>query len=71
MKNETFVKITSTGFSSQRYGNCQFCGKPASEMFVKKFYHKYNRPDGSIGVTGANESGPTYGHEMCLKHERE
>ena len=70
MKENTTIKIKSTGFSSQRYGNCPYCGKPASEVFVKNYYKKYKRPDGSSGITRDCVPGPSYGHKECLEHNR-
>lgn len=51
---EMLFKIRSTRYSSDRYGNCEFCGKHASEVFARTEY-KGN----AVGIS-------KYGHLACL-----
>jgi len=66
-------RIRSLGFSSERYGNCEICGKHCSEVFYQAESKKYKRdlPDGTTktGYTHHN-CHDFFGHKECLESQR-
>jgi hypothetical protein len=59
-------RLTNTGYSSTRYGNCEVCAKHASEVFVQAEMRDYQRHDGTTSTTYANCRPHTFGHRDCL-----
>lgn len=55
-------RLKSTGFSSQRYGNCECCDKPASEVFIQAEM----RATESDSYTYHGCNSHTFGHRECL-----
>jgi ABC-type phosphate transport system auxiliary subunit len=62
-------KINSVGDSSAKYGNCEVCGKHATEVFHQVETKQYTRPDGTQGFTRHNCHN-IFGHEQCLVSKR-
>lgn len=62
-------KLSSLNESSNRYGNCDVCGKHASEMFIQTEEKEYTRPDGNKGWT-QHECHQLFGHKECLENKR-
>ncbi len=56
-------RLSNTGSGSYRYGPCDVCGKPASEVYIQMEERVFNRPDGSEGWT---HSRTVFGHRECL-----
>ena len=56
--------INSTGGSSAKYGNCEVCGKHASEVFLQIEERKY-----SEGYTHF-KCNSYFGHRECLESKR-
>jgi hypothetical protein len=56
--------LTSTGASSAKYGNCEVCGKPVSEVFQQTEEKRYEN--------GWTRQGCHYlfGHKECLETKR-
>jgi hypothetical protein len=51
------VVVKSSGFSSERYGHCEKCGKHCTEVFMGRAAFKTYRPD----------CWPTrFGHKHCV-----
>lgn len=61
-------KITSTGESSQKYGNCEICGKHATEVFSQSEERKYIF-EGEEHWTH-HKCNSYFGHEECLISQR-
>ena len=65
-------KTTPTGYGTDHYGNCEVCGKRASELSMQieeRFvddaeYAKYGMP--TKFWTHDKCRAPTIGHEQCL-----
>jgi hypothetical protein len=55
-------RLGSTGTGS-KYGNCEVCDKPVSEVFQQSEEKSYQHP--VIGEGWAHV-GNTFGHEECL-----
>lgn len=64
--NDKF-RIRTTGFSSERFGPCEFCGKHMSEAFA--IDHQVRYEDSELGSTFTYHEaiGVKFGHEKCLK----
>lgn len=63
-------RLTSTGYSSSRYGNCAVCDKHTSEVFIQieeRFY-----TIASIGHSGWTQNGcfTLFGHQECLESKQ-
>ena len=56
-------KITSTGASSEKYGNCEICDKFVSDVHAMTRYRKT--------ATGEAVEWCVFGHESCLLKRRE
>lgn len=61
-------KLTSTGYSSSRYGPCEVCGRHASEVFYQSEERAYERL-GGIGWT-FDGCRCLFGHRECLLAKR-
>jgi hypothetical protein len=62
-------RLKSTGYSSDKYGKCEVCGKYVSEVFlqVEERYYKFEH-NGQI-YEGWTKNGckDYFGHKKCLK----
>lgn len=78
-------RLTSTGYSSRRYGNCEICSEHCSEVFIQTENVRYNprrglRNDLPYDDNMRNEGKPSgwtfygcfsyFGHEECLLAKR-
>ncbi len=66
MITETKREIHGTGLGSGYFGNCELCGKHASEIFVG---HKLTKSIGPSAITGMHfwiKDAGTYAHHDCL-----
>jgi hypothetical protein len=61
-------RLTSTGDSSAKYGNCEVCNKYASEMFRQSEERAYD-DDGQVGWT-QHGCRNLFGHKECLLAQR-
>lgn len=69
--SETYIyKLTSTGYSSARYGACEVCGKHASEVFIQSEKRRFIRHTGEAGWTEHGCRGHLFGHRECLEASR-
>ena len=66
---EKIYKIKSTHSSSDRFGPCEVCNKPATEVFYQKTFIPYF----SIirGCISKSMVKSQFGHEQCLLDQRE
>lgn len=64
--DELRYRLSSTKHSSQRYGNCEVCGKHASEVFVQVEEIKIADEVGRW----YRKTGTIFGHEECLRQAR-
>ena len=55
--------LTPTDASSKKYGNCEVCGEPASEVFIQTTHQKTT--DGWKSVSGV------FGHDECLRSKHQ
>jgi hypothetical protein len=65
-------RIKSTGGSSQKYGPCEVCAKPSTEVFIQSEEQSYARDEdegGGIGWTHY-DCHNLFGHEACLLSAR-
>lgn len=60
-------KIKSTGNNSKKYGNCEVCNQPCSEVFIQLKQKSYQMDF----RTGWTEVGSLFGHKECLERVRE
>lgn len=56
-------RLSNTGSGSYRYGPCEICKKPASEVYLQIEKRLYTRPDGTEGWT---HNRTLVGHKECL-----
>lgn len=56
-------ELMDTGYSSDRYGNCEVCHEP-----VRVVYHQIGRKATKFG--GLIEDSSLFGHEICLINAR-
>ena len=61
--------IKNTGASSNKYGNCEVCGKHADTVYLQTEKRAYAHPDGSTRFT-AHMCHDLFGHEQCLISKR-
>jgi len=68
--SEYVYRLTPTGANSAKYGPCEVCGKPATEV-VHQVEARYFRDSetGEIRQTGAGCSD-MFGHRECLESRR-
>jgi hypothetical protein len=59
-------RLSSTGSSSSKYGNCEWCKKHASEIFIGSFCHEFRSTSGPEGHIGYAEDATSFGHEECI-----
>ncbi|ADQ06492.1 hypothetical protein Calhy_0755 [Caldicellulosiruptor hydrothermalis 108] len=62
--------LSSTGGSSHKYGNCEVCGKHATEIFVQTEYKRYEFEHNGWKYEGWRLVDMVFGHEECLKKIR-
>lgn len=58
------MKVNSLGDSSAKYGPCEVCGKPVSEVFAVKLLKHHIMEDGSVILPS---DGMLFGHDECLQ----
>ena len=68
--SEYEYSIIKTGESSQKYGNCEICGKSASEIFFQIEKKKYFNTDKNKNSYTHHECSNRIGHKDCLKSIR-
>ncbi|AVX21620.1 hypothetical protein SAMN02745885_01631 [Carboxydocella sporoproducens DSM 16521] len=62
-------RIKSLGASSIKFGPCEVCGKPATEVFLQIEQRKYQKPSGEISYT-QHGCRDMFGHYECLLRMR-
>lgn len=65
--------LLSTNESSQKYGNCEVCGKHATEVFLQSEERYYTiERDGNIIYKGwtQNKCKNLIGHKECLLNKQ-
>ena len=70
LHNEFAYKLESAGFSSHQCGNCEVCGKHATEVFIQVKYKHYKFERNGKTYEGDSHQGTTFGHEQCLIEAR-
>lgn len=67
-------RLTSLGYSSERYGLCEVCQKPVSDVHyqVEEQYFRHEPRANYAGSKGWTHSGcqSYFGHESCLRSKR-
>jgi hypothetical protein len=63
---QKYYRLSSTGSSSSKYGNCEWCKKHASEIFIGSFCHEFRSASGPKGHIGYAEDGISFAHEECI-----
>jgi hypothetical protein len=58
-------RLKNTHAGSDRYGNCERCGKQADTMYILTQSRRYTRHDGTEGVT-YHGCFQLFGHKECL-----
>lgn len=58
-------RISNTGYGSQRYGNCEVCGKYCSETFLLGEQKHFTDEIGEAGWTYHKCIGSLFGHKEC------
>lgn len=66
MSAQRRYRLRSTGYGSQRYGACEICGEPASEVYVRIDERAFTHPDGSQHWAHCRA---LFGHQECLQNE--
>lgn len=56
-------RLTTTGDNSAKYGNCEICGKPASEVYQQVKQKKFMLD----GIEHWTYESNTFGHKSCLE----
>lgn len=62
-KHHYRYRLSNTGSGSYRYGPCEICGKPASEIHIQIEEQMIIHSDGSWSWT---HSRTLFGHRECL-----
>lgn len=63
-------RLTSTGDSSAKYGNCEICKQYASEVFSQVEERRYGFQVKGMFFGGWAYEGDSFGHEECLRSRR-
>lgn len=67
-EGEIKVTIKHTGYGSERYGNCQCCGKHCSEVVYSIAEQAYIDPDtNQLSYTGYQMPSSKWGHLTCIE----
>jgi len=67
VRDQDKYQIRSTGYSSDRFGACECCGKHVSEVFILNHQMRYDDPELGPSWTYYGNIGMKFGHEACLK----
>jgi hypothetical protein len=59
-------RLTSTNYSSARYGPCEICGEDASEVFIQVEERKYRSKAMKIESWTHDKCNTYFGHRDCL-----
>ena len=69
--SETYrYRITSTGGNSIKYGNCEICGKPATEIFHQVEERSYKNSFEEVIHFTQNKCTNYFGHKECLESKQ-
>jgi hypothetical protein len=60
-------KLSSTEYSSAQYGNCEVCGKHATEVFIQSEERKYFNPITKQESYTFHKCRNYIGHKECLE----
>ena len=63
-------RITSTGGNSIKYGNCEICGKPATEIFHQVEERSYKNSFEEVIHFTQNKCTNYFGHKECLESKQ-
>lgn len=63
--------IKSMGDSSTEYGNCECCGKPASEVYYQVEERQYQKPITNRVSWTQHRCNSLFGHQDCLIMRRQ
>ena len=64
--SEYRYRLSSTGYNSNRYGNCEVCGKYVTEVFIQTKTKHYKFEHNGVVYEGWSHQGDAFGHEKCL-----
>ena len=72
LKEQYRYDLSSTEGSSQQYGNCDICGKHASEVFIQseKRHYKIERDGFYREGWTKNKCNDYFGHKECLESKQ-
>ena len=62
--------LTSTEESSNKYGNCDICGKHATEVFYQREEKEYINPITKLPSTTKYNCRNYFGHKECLESKQ-
>jgi len=62
--------LTSTEESSNKYGNCEICGKHVTEVFHQTEERQYYNPITHQTSWTQHECHNLFGHKECLKSKQ-
>src|SRR5262249_14448543 len=65
-------RLPSTDWNSKRYGDCEICKQPASEVFIQfeLRYYIVDLPSGQHAGWTYNKCHTLFGHQHCLLSAR-
>lgn len=63
-------KISSTSSNSTKYGNCEICGKPATEVFHQIEEREFFDPITNTESYTHNKCTSYFGHKECLESKQ-
>jgi hypothetical protein len=63
-------KISSTGGNSTKYGNCEICGEPATEVFYQSEERKFFNPITQTESYTQDKCICCFGHKKCLESKQ-
>ena len=68
MTEEYRYRCKSTGKSSDKYGNCEVCHKPCSDVYYQTEERKFGEANEDFWTH--NKCFDYFGHEECLINRR-
>jgi len=66
-QDEYRYRITRTGSSSAKYGDCEICGQYCPDVYLQTKEKKYRTPEGRDSWAFRSDA---FGHEECLRSIR-
>jgi hypothetical protein len=65
-------ELSSTNESSSKLGNCEVCGKHATEVYMQSEERHYKFEHNGVKYEGWTKNGCNdyFGHEQCLRSKR-